>query len=369
MKILIPSLGFSRSGGGRVLCRIADKWIDAGHEVEFLVHDALSTPYFPTRARVHRVTNSGRDAREDGEPNSARFSGWRNLLGLYRALARIGRNYDILLANHSLTAWPLAFASCGRARKFYYVQAYEAEVYSLESGLKARALEWMSERSYRFDLIQICNAPIYVGYKLIRAREWVPPAVDFDLFYPRSPHRTLANADSIVLGCIGRREAYKGISDVIRAFEILWGEDRRYRLRVAYGNLPGSWSHPGVEIAVPADDAELAAYYRSLDVLIAPGTIQIGAPHYPVMEAMACGVPVITTGYLPASPANAWIVPVNDPAAIADSVRAISGDSEMTARKVSRALSDIQPFTWDAVSAKMLRIFEEGLRGVAKAGS
>jgi len=363
MKILIPSLGFSRSGGGRVLCKFADHWIGAGHTTEFLVNDATSAPYFPTRAGVRRVTNSGVEARTAGRAaRSARFSGWRNLVSLYRALGKIGGNYDVLLANHSLTAWPLALASCGRGCKFYYVQAYEPEVYSLEPGLKPRVLEWMAERSYRFDLVQICNAPVYVGYKSIRARDWVPPAVDFDLFRPRPARRPLEGADEIVLGCIGRREPYKGIRDILRAFEFLWREDHRFRLRVAYGNLPAGWSHPGLEVAVPEDDAELAEYYRSLDVLIAPGTIQIGAPHYPVMEAMACGVPVITTGYLPANPSNAWIVPVRDPAAIAVAARAIVADRESREVRVARALSDIRPFTWDAASQKMLLIFEEGLR-------
>jgi len=43
--------------------------------------------------------------------------------------------------------------------------------------------------------------------------------------------------------------------------------------------------NPACVVVVPGNDTELADYYRSVDILIAPGTVQHGAPHYPVMEA------------------------------------------------------------------------------------
>ncbi|WP_341479706.1 glycosyltransferase [Clostridium algidicarnis] len=68
----------------------------------------------------------------------------------------------------------------------------------------------------------------------------------------------------------------------------------------------------------PDGDDNLADYYRNLDILVAPGHIQLGAIHYPVIEAMACNVPVITTGYYPANDENSFIVPVKRPDKIAE---------------------------------------------------
>ena len=58
----------------------------------------------------------------------------------------------------------------------------------------------------------------------------------------------------------------------------------------------------------PNCDSELADYYRSIDILIAPSFLQLGAYHYPVIEALACGTAVITAGYLPGNKYNSWIL-------------------------------------------------------------
>lgn len=358
MKIIIPILGFGRAGGNRVLAELANHWIRDGHKVDFLVNEASSIPYFPTNAGIIWATNTGRligeAEREERAPRT--FNGWINLASLFRAISKIGKSYDIILANHSLTAWPVALARCGSVKKFYYIQAYEPEYYALEKGLKSRVLGWLSTRSYGFDLVQICNAPNYIGYKNIRAKEWVPPGINFDLFFPKSESKDFSAVQEIVLGCIGRKEPAKGIKYVLEAFEILYKQDQRFQLHVAFGNLPDGWSHPGLKIVVPQNDKELGEYYRSLDIMLAPGTVQLGAPHYPVMEAMACGVPVVTTGYLPASVKNSWIVEVGSSNSIVAAVNDIVSGSDYW-DKVTKASKDIAGFGWVHISKKISDLF------------
>ena len=357
MKILIPILGFGRAGGNRVLAELANHWIRDGHKVDFLVNEASSMPYFPTSAGIRWATNSGRliseAEREERSPRT--FNGWINLVSLYRAIAKIGKDYDIIFANHSLIAWPVALAKCGGAKKFYYIQAYEPEYYALEKGLKSRVLEWLSTRSYSFNLVQICNGPNYIGYKNIRAKEWVPPGINFDLFFPKSESKNFSAAQEIVLGCIGRKEPAKGIKYVLEAFEMLYEQDQRFQLHVAFGNLPDDFAHPGLKIVVPQNDKELGEYYRSLDIMLAPGTVQLGAPHYPVMEAMACGVPVVTTGYLPANDRNSWIVEVGSSNSIAAAVNDIVSCGEYR-NKVMKATEDIAGFGWERVANKLVQL-------------
>lgn len=357
MKVLIPILGFGRAGGNRVLAELANHWIRDGHKVDFLVNEASSLPYFPTNAGIKWATNSGRliseAEREERAPRT--FNGWVNLVSLYRIISKIGKDYDIIFANHSLTAWPVALATCGDAKKFHYIQAYEPEYYALEKSLKSRVLGWLSTRSYDLGLLQVCNAPNYIGYKNIRAKEWVPPGINFELFFQKIESKSFSNAQEIVLGCIGRQELAKGIKYVLEAFEMLYKQDQRFQLHVAFGNLPDGWSHPGLKVVIPKNDKELAEYYRSLDIMLAPGIVQLGAPHYPVMEAMACGVPVVTTGYLPANENNSWIVEVGSSNSIVAAVNDIVFGSDYR-NKVMKASEDIAGFGWSPIANKMLQI-------------
>lgn len=354
MKILIPILGFTRSGGGRVLTKFANEWSSNGHVVHFLVNQNNPLPYFPTIAGIKWVTNSGEQANGPNR-NLKTVRGWFNLFSLYLGLSKIGSQYDVVLANHSLTAFPVYFAKCGTAKKIYYVQAYEPEFYALQPGIKPSILKWLSGRSYCFSMIKITNCPLYLKYKNISAISWVPPGIDFQDFYKKIKHKDFAASSEIIIGCIGRREPNKGIDLVLKAFDLLSKVDHRFVLHVAYGNLPYSYSHPKLKICNPSNDRELGDFYRSLDILVAPGTIQLGSPHYPVMEAMACGVPLVTTGYLPANENNSWIVKVGCVDSIVEAVLKICNDFSYSDR-VERASIDIMDYEWEVSANRFLAL-------------
>lgn len=353
LKILIPILGFGKAGGNRVLSKLANKWVEAGHKVDFLVPTTSSNPYFPTTAGVIWTDAFGRTSVGERPPSAPlRPSGFLNVLSLWLGLWKLGRFYDVILANHSFTAWPVAFAPVGGCR-FYYIQAYEPEYYDIKG-------QWLnkliSKFSYFLGLVPITNAPIYCSYREIKSDYWVPPGLDFENFSPRR-NDTICNRPTIItIGCIGRAEKTKGTQYVLEAFEMLHKEDTSYRLKVAYGNLPEGYAHPAVEVVLPKNDLDLAEFYRSIDVLVAPGTVQHGAAHYPVMEAMACGVAVVTTGYLPATAFNSWLVPNKDPNAIKSAILNLASNQE-TAAKINQASVDIASYSWKAVSDQMLRIF------------
>jgi glycosyltransferase involved in cell wall biosynthesis len=268
-------------------------------------------------------------------------------------LQRYAKSADVVLANQSLTPWPVFLARLN-ARKYYYVQAYEPEYYSFEPGLRARILQALSYGSYMLPLKQIVNAPMYFGYKVLRAHAWVPPGIDFTLFYPKQMHDKQRIRP--IIGCIGRVEVYKGTKYVIDAYHMLQRRGISAELRVAFGYAVDEL-HSDIHIIVPQNDKELGDYYRSLDILVAPATVQLGGPHYPVMEAMACGVTVVNTGLLPADSHNSWIVPVHDACAIADAITEILANPDEEMSRVAQALKDIQPFTWNAAAVSMLYEF------------
>lgn len=365
MNILIPIISFERAGGNRVLSELATAWVTAGHTVDFLVDQRSPSPYFPTRAGILRFDGQGRtDAARSAHLGFAPHGNARSIyVGMTRALRRLVASYDVVLANHSLTAFPVAIALAlcrsQRPRAYYYVQAYEPEYYALASGLRAGLLRMLSALSYRLPLTQIANSPIYLDHPVIRARNWIPPGLD-PLVFHRRPHPPIeANPPRWILGTIGRHEPTKGTLHVLQAFERLARRNPDVHLLVAYGNLPEGWSHERATVVVPRSDAELAAYYRQVDIMIAPGTVQLGACHYPVLESMACGTPIITTGYLPADKSNAWIVPVADPDAIAAAVEdVIRQPLPGLQSRLDRAAKATERFHWDNVAAEMLALFQ-----------
>ncbi|WP_332878335.1 glycosyltransferase family 4 protein [Massilia sp. S19_KUP03_FR1] len=359
MKILIPVATFERGGGFRVLAELASRWVDAGHSVDFLVDARSADPYFPTDANIIRFDKNGNTVDQGSAQKGFKKSGngAEIFIGMFRAVRKSGAEYDVILANHSFTALPIALAGTGAAKKWYYVQAYEPEYYSFTPGWRGRVLQAYSALSYLLPLRQVANAPIYIGYRGIRADVWIPPGLDLDLFKRREIEPSFLEGKTIVIGTIGRHEKTKGTVDVLKAFEILAADNSFIRLRVAFGNLPEGWSHPQAEIVYPDGDTALAEYYREVDILVAAGTVQHGACHYPVLEAMASGTPVITTGYLPADSSNSWIVPVNNPEAIANAVRSIAAQTPVALKAtLDAAESAIGPFGWTSVAADFLNL-------------
>lgn len=249
--------------------------------VDFLCPDSSDEPYFPTSAGIIWVDYAGNISKKRGI--IAKPSGWYHIKSLYSGLKVIGSQYEIIFANHSLTAWPVVLASCGAARKIYYVQANESEYYTSAKTIKGYLIEAVSALSYHLPLKRIVNAPIYFRYKNLRATEFVPPGLDLANFKPVEINQNFESKKTFVIGCIGRHEPEKGTIFVLRAFEELYKSDSRFLLRVAYGNLPADWKHEQCEVIVPKNDQELADYYRRLDILVAPGTVQHGAAHYPVL--------------------------------------------------------------------------------------
>jgi glycosyltransferase involved in cell wall biosynthesis len=104
-------------------------------------------------------------------------------------------------------------------------------------------------------------------------------------------------------------------------------------------------------------DEELAALYRGARCLVYPSLYEgFGIP---VLEAMACGTPVVTSaGGATEEVAGgaAVLVDPHDPAAIAAGIEEASSRSdELRARGLERAAQ----FSWDRVAAETWAVYEE----------
>jgi glycosyltransferase involved in cell wall biosynthesis len=115
----------------------------------------------------------------------------------------------------------------------------------------------------------------------------------------------------------------------------------------------------GVRWLGEVSDAELARLYRGAACVAYPSLYEgFGIP---VLEAMACGAPVVTTrgtAMEEVADGAAVLVDANDPAEIAAGiVKAV----EERARLVARGLERARAFRWDAVGAATVKVYREAV--------
>lgn len=356
MKILIPVFGFGKQGGYRVLSNLANTWIELGNEVTFLSVSDSEYPHYPTAAKILWINRKGNFVEEPKNEVKSKYKFFYDIISLYKGLKALNKyTFDVILANQSHTTFPIYFAKL-KSLKAYYIQADEAGTQFTDGGIKNYILSFLSMISYYFNFVRIVNAPLYMNYKYIKANYYVYPGIDFNLFCPNNVEKDSLNSRKLIIGCIGRSALWKGTPDVIEAFNILKNKNFDIELNIAFGSEELA-DVDGISLVYPKNDNELATFYKSLDILIAPGRIQLGALHYPVIEAMACGVAVITTGYYPAREDNAWIVKVAEPFDIVDKIKKIVED-ESYSKKINKALNDVKDLSWYNSSLKMINCFE-----------
>lgn len=349
MKILIPVLGFGSSGGMKVLSRLANEAVNHGHEATFVCPSENSKPYYALKVKVIYIGSDGKvinDHQNDVRP----VKGWRKIIALYRYLSKNSFAYDAVVANSNLTAYPVWLASA--SNNFYYIQAYEPEFYNDEKFFKRIILSTAAWLTYLLPLIKIVNSKIYRNYKNIIAEHVVVPGIDLSIYSRKKNILPFETNRRWVIGCIGRLEEWKGSFDVANAIKELYGKGFDIDFRVAFNAIP----HIKHKLINPHGDENLAKFYQELDILVAPAHLQLGAIHYPVIEGMACGVPVITTGYEPASKNNSYLVPVKSPSSIANEILTIMRFPQEAQIRANQAYQDVVRFEWAEVSKNFYQI-------------
>lgn len=353
MKVYFPIFGFIKSGGFRVLTKIANGLAMDGHDVILVAPQGAVRPYYPVGANVvvEIVNRSGCRLNDGWTGTAPPLSSVSTVIALLRYLRANVRSEDRVVATYNQTAFPVFLSF--RGRQFYYIQAYEPEfVADHKFGIRKYARMALAWLSYLLPMERIVNSGVYFRYKNIRAKYLSLPGLDFDVYFPRKMSQK--KEGRLIVGFIGRNESWKGGGMVVSAVNRLRNEGLNIQLRVAFVPLEGV-EH---ELYEPKSDQELADFYRSLDVMLTPGLIQMGAVHYPVIEAMACNVPVVTTPYFPATSECAYVVQPGSVGDIADALRDIIVNYNLAEEKARHALDVVRPFNWTLV----VRNFEDILK-------
>ena len=119
----------------------------------------------------------------------------------------------------------------------------------------------------------------------------------------------------------------------------------------------------GVRLTGYVDDADVAALYSGALALVFPSLHE--GFGFPVLEAMRCGTPVITssTSSLPEVAGDAaLLVNARDEAAIAQAIERIVTDDALRAALIARGYAQAARFSWQRAAEQTLHVLEQAAR-------
>ena len=244
---------------------------------------------------------------------------------------KIVLNYHSGEAEDHLTRWPSAIGTLRRADEIAVPSEYLVRVLA-RFGLRARAIyNTIETEAFRF-----------------RGRDRLRPVF-------------LSNRNL---------ESHYGVDCVLRAFAIIQKRIPDASLTVAgdgsqrraLEQLARELELQNIEFKGQVDHDKVFALYDAADIYL-NGSLIDNQP-LSLLEAFACGLPVVTTnaGGIPdivTHERSGLMVQCRDHEALADAAMRLLSDGELADRIVRRAQEECQKYSWDAVREQWLELYRQ----------
>jgi len=215
------------------------------------------------------------------------------------------------------------------------------------------------------DTVRLLGVPrerVEVIYSGVEASFSPPP----DRATRRAARARLGLDGRPVLLHVGNNWFYKNVDAVIRTLPLVGNGDAAVLLKVGQGF---SVDQQALAARLAVTDRirelgrlgvdELRAVYWAADVLVFPSLWE--GFGWPVLEAMACGTPVVCSdrGALgETAPGAATLVDPDDPKGIADAIMRVLTDSSYRRTQVEAGLDRAREFTWERAGKQLCAVYE-----------
>jgi glycosyltransferase involved in cell wall biosynthesis len=378
MRILVAqNVPIARTGGmSRMMGFIHDELARDGHEIEYLGSDDMPARVprrmirfaFPAlvagRAMIRAREGRAFDIVNVHEPSSAGIA----------TLKRLAGNPRVVVTSHGLErrAWELSLEDLRLGRG--------------GPSLKTRiaypsTMLWQSSVGLRFaDHVFCLNNE---DRDFLRERVHLPedritrifPAAA-EAFQVAGRHRTIDGGSRLLFA--GTWRTNKGIADLVTAFVRLADRHPDLSLSVLGAGLPEAEvlaSFPEsargrVHYVRARSDAEFAQTYCDAHIFLQPSLFE-GTPQT-LLEAMACGLPLVTTAVCGMRDViedgrNGLLIPARSPDALVDAIERLRASSELRQRLGANARRDAhERYVWKVVAGPIRSAYERLFRSASK---
>ena len=352
MRIVFPLLNLSMSGGMRVALQYAIGLADRNHEVILVVPDNAAAQYFTLTSNVRLI-------RVPVQKIGNRDLGY---LAVVCSLVRAIPKCDIIFATGWQTVYPALFVSRKNVKKFHLIQ-HDDDVINSERSLLLRWRNNLLFRYvYRLPIIKIVvsdwlKSLFWSKYKQPTVR--ISNGVDPAKFNGAEPFIWTPPTETYDILCIARNVRWKGFEDIVSALRLLVPKYPNIRLIAATQDNIKVPSDLPIVLQRPKDDMHLGSLYRSCSVFVC-SSWQEGYG-LPPLEAMACGVPVITTDCggvndFARDNINCLVVPIRHPDKLADAIIRLQSNQSLAIRIAAKGLETAKEFTVDKAVERLEKV-------------
>lgn len=370
MKILVVSHEFPPIGGGGAnACFYLTKgFVDKGHQVTLITANYQNMPQTEREYGVEIIrVASLRKHREHCSFTEMMSYLWKALPMASRFQKK--EKFDLCLVFFGIPSGPIGYVLKKRYKLPYVIRFGGGDVPGFQERFTKlyRLLGPAIKAIWRNADILVANSQ---GLKDMALRFYnkkdftiVCNGVDTDTFYPISKE----NTDEFRILFASRLIARKGLQYIIPELKKIQEKtDKKVKL-VVVGNGPYRdyleelTRKYAVEMIVQfegqKDRQEIVAYYQNADVFILPSQKE-GMPNV-VLEAMACGLPIIMTpceGSHELIKENGYVVPVED---FSEKLIFLANQSDLCRSMGEKSKKIVDSyFSWDSKVAEYIQIFQ-----------
>ena len=366
------ALSAGKFGGGmKILVELASHLALAGHDVSITLLGKAESLAWADLSNVkiieapfhngvaHRILRKIYKKMQGAAAAENEYWYWDQVSALLGAF----RECDIRVGTSPVSSLAVALDQKHTAG-FNYLQHFEPLIFT------APFLNRLARISARLPLHTIANST-WLKETLVReclvspdSISVLPSAVNSDVFYPRTSDRFPRVKGKRRIVMMGKPHPWKGFGDALKAMEMVFARDSNIEWVVyaAQDELPRNENAP-YTLMTGLEGDSLAELLSTADIVVVPSWYE--SSPLPVLEALACGAPLITTRLgtedLVHDDETAVVIPPKDPAALAQAILRLVTDEPLRQRLRAAGLAAVTRFTWQNSVSNIERIFKDEL--------